>query len=94
MYVFIMISLAILAVAIAVVPVLAMSIREHRRSTGVSDHPAEGSTLNEYRTRSTTKARPASRIAIGVNDPVWHQWVESDNGTTEPRESRPLVGTR
>ncbi len=94
MYVFIMIPLAILAVAIAVVPVLAMSVREHRRLTGMSHQLVEGSTLNEYRTRPTTKARPASRIAIGVNDPVWHQWVDSDNGTTEPREARPLVGAR
>jgi hypothetical protein len=94
MYVFIMIPLAILAVAIAVVPVLVTSVREHHRLTGVNDQLAEGSTLNEYRTRPTTKARPASRIAIGVNDPVWHQWVESDNGITEPREAKPLVGAR
>jgi hypothetical protein len=94
MYAFIMVPLAVLAVGIAVVPVFVMSVREHRRLLGVSDDLVGGATLTEYRTRPTTKARPASRVAIGGNDPIRHPWVESDNATAVPREARPLVGAR
>ncbi len=83
--------LAVVAVAVAVLPVLLMSVHEHRRIHATV--PARA-TLDSYGTRSSTKVRPASRIPVGDAEPIWRSWVEADPATASARPTRDLVSAR
>lgn len=91
MHLLLIVPLAIIAVTIAVLPVLIMSVREHRRSaTGRTEHRISSS----YGTRPSDRLRPASRIPTGDAEPIWRQWVDPSVEPVESRDSRPLIGAR
>ena len=91
MHLLLIVPLAVIAVTIAVLPILIVSVREHRRTTpGRTDHRPSSS----YSTRPSDKLRPVSRIPTGDAEPIWRQWVEPSGEPVEPRESRPLIGAR
>lgn len=91
MHLLLIVPLAIIAVTIAVLPVLMMSVHEHRRMT---TDAAEYRSPSSYSTRRSDRLRPASRIPTGDAEPIWRQWVEPTGEPVESRDSKPLIGAR
>ena len=90
MHLLLIVPLAIIAVTIAVLPVLMMSVSEHRRMTADSTERLASS----YSTRRSDRLRPTSRIPTGDAEPIWRQWVEPAAEPLESRGSKPLIGAR